>query len=569
MNAAELLLSGHEDSLVALECAGERVTRGELRARVARRAGVLQRQGLREGEAVAIRLADGIGWVEAWLAAIWAGGVAAGVNPRLPATEWQATLEQAQFKLVLDELAEPGVAQPPNAAGAPVPAAPRADDAPAFWVYSSGTSGTPKAVVHAQRAVTEIARVSGARLGLGRGDRLFAPSRLFFTYPLVNGLLAGLRLGATLLIDPAWPSAAGVAAFVHAHRPSALFAVPAMLRALLQEGLAEGLRGCGLRLAVSAGEALPSRLRSAWTTTTGVPLWDGWGTSETLVLALTAGPHDTALRASPGIALRALDEAAAARGEPTRLELRCATLAIGYHGRAAAEALHDGVFAPADLFVREGEGPAAGWRFAGREDSLVKLRGRWVDLVALEDQLATGVQGLREAALACTADADGLAQLRLFFSADDEAGARAELAARAAALPPHRRPACLIALPALPRTATGKLLRRALAGAPEEDERRDQREGERGGEVEGERLWHEDDGLHIDVRRLWPPQPMTLILRHVRQAPPGAVLIAHLDRDPLLLYPELLVLGWWADPLPSAPGEVRLRLARVGAAAAS
>jgi hypothetical protein len=77
------------------------------------------------------------------------------------------------------------------------------------------------------------------------------------------------------------------------------------------------------------------------------------------------------------------------------------------------------------------------------------------------------------------------------------------------------------------------------------------------------RVWNEADGLHIDVRGLAPPQPLVQILQLVRQAPPDAVLIVHLHRDPLLLYPELLAFGWWADPLPAEPGEVRLRLARV------
>lgn len=75
------------------------------------------------------------------------------------------------------------------------------------------------------------------------------------------------------------------------------------------------------------------------------------------------------------------------------------------------------------------------------------------------------------------------------------------------------------------------------------------------------RTWSADDGLHVDVRGLQPPQPLVLILQLVREVGPAGVLIVHHDRDPLLLYPELVQIGWWAERVPGDPGEVRLRLA--------
>ena len=81
--------------------------------------------------------------------------------------------------------------------GAPVAAQPMDDDAPAFWCHSSGTSGKPKAVVHAHRFARQIEQVSREALGIVAGDRLFASSKLFFSYPQTNSLFAGLKLGAT------------------------------------------------------------------------------------------------------------------------------------------------------------------------------------------------------------------------------------------------------------------------------------------------------------------------------------------------------------------------------------
>ena len=80
-------------------------------------------------------------------------------------------------------------------------------EAPAFWCHSSGTSGQPKAVVHAHRFARQVDQVSREGLGIRAGDRVFASSKLFFAYPQTNALFAGLKLGATVILDPQWPTA--------------------------------------------------------------------------------------------------------------------------------------------------------------------------------------------------------------------------------------------------------------------------------------------------------------------------------------------------------------------------
>ena len=75
------------------------------------------------------------------------------------------------------------------------------------------------------------------------------------------------------------------------------------------------------------------------------------------------------------------------------------------------------------------------------------------------------------------------------------------------------------------------------------------------------KVWTEDGGVHIDVRGLPPPEPLLQILQLVRDSDDGAAIIVHHDRDPVMLYPELLQVGWWAERIPGDPGEFRLRLA--------
>ena len=73
--------------------------------------------------------------------------------------------------------------------------------------------------------------------------------------------------------------------------------------------------------------------------------------------------------------------------------------------------------------------------------------------------------------------------------------------------------------------------------------------------------WRDTQGEHIDVRGLPPPQPLVQILQLVSGSRDGAAIFVHHDRDPAMLYPELLLLGWWAERVPGDPGEFRLRLA--------
>lgn len=471
MNAAQMLLAGHDDARVALVCGGEEMTRGELRDAVARAGTKWRARGVRRGDRVAIRLPDGIDWVVAYLGVIWAGGVAVGVNPRVPASEWLKILDAAGFLFVLAESADttPAPWRPQVVAladwqhelaqaAARDPHPMRADD-PAFWVHSSGTSGHPKAVVHTHRVAIEVERVGRERLGLTADDRIYASSKLFFSYPLANALFTGLKLGATVILDPQWPTAKEVAATAAARNATVLFSVPSLYRNIVKEGLAEALAQCGVRMFVSAGEALPPMLRDEWKRRTGRTIVNGFGASETMVLVLVDTDDGGWLQVSPGWDIRRLDETAG----PGRILVRGSTVARGYWNRPDAQAEHfrDGGFSPSDLFQRRDDG---GFAFAGREDSLVKVHGRWVDLVDLEQKFASECAGVVEAAAVAVPDADGVEAVALFFVAQPGAPASGmqSLLESAARLPPHQRPRWLHRIESLPRTPTGKLVRRSL-----------------------------------------------------------------------------------------------------------
>jgi acyl-coenzyme A synthetase/AMP-(fatty) acid ligase len=467
MNAAEVLLANRDAARIALVCGQEHVTFGGLRNAVARAASVWRGLGVAPGERIAIKLADGIDWVIAYLGAIWAGAVAVAVNPRIPADEWQRIVAEAGFRLVLADALEDGVpalalatwSRALNLAAA-VPPHLLQPEAPAFWSHSSGTSGAPKAVVHAQRCMLHAERVARDVLGITCDDRLYASSKLFFVYPLANSLFSGLKLGATVILDSAWPSAAQAMQTIAAHRPTVFFSVPSLYRSLLLEGHAAQLATSGIRVAVSAGEALPHALRAQWRSMTTIPLVNGYGASETLCLALVDTGTGSGLLPSPGVEVKSLGDS---RDTPARVLIRIPTLALGYFNRPAAQAdtFRAGGFCPADLFQHE---PDSGWRFVGREDSLVKVRGRWVDLVELEEQLMGACPGIAEAAAVAVTDEQGVTEIALAYTSKPDAtlDVGAVLAALIEALPSHRRPRWVHEVVQLPRTPTGKLLRRKV-----------------------------------------------------------------------------------------------------------
>jgi acyl-coenzyme A synthetase/AMP-(fatty) acid ligase len=472
INAAEVLLGRHDPQHLALVCGDRQLTRGALRDWAARCGAVWAARGLRPGDRVAVKLPDGFDWVAAFLGSLWGGIVAVAVNPRIPAPEWHYILDEAGFSVILAESADDTPA-PWRARvlqvdawrnecerHAPIAARPMDPQAPAFWCHSSGTSGQPKAVVHAHRFAQRVDQVSREGLGIRPGDRVFASSKLFFAYPQTNALFAGLRLGAAVILDPQWPTAASVAATVAALRPSVLFSVPALYRNLLHEGdLAQQIASHGLRFCVSAGEALPLLLREHWLAQTGLPIVDGYGASETLVLVMLARDGVQGFMPSPGVDIQPLDEVPP--GVPTRLLIRAPTLALGYLDRpqAQAETFRNGAFCPADLWQRNAAG---GWQFAGREDSLVKIRGRWVNLTELAERLASSAEGVVEGAAVCVPDSDGVDSVAYFYVSGDATRASEALQAHAQTLPHYQRPRWWHAIDSLPRGPTGKLLRRKL-----------------------------------------------------------------------------------------------------------
>ncbi len=480
MNAAEFLLgeaalARHADR-TALVCGERSLTYGALAAEVARASNALRSLDVAPGDRILLLLRDSPEFAGAWLGAVHAGAVAIGLNTNLMEADYRSMVEDSAARLVIaDDALAPALgtlagelSQSRRLVSARVwadrlaQAAPQAhphparDEDSAFWLFSSGTTGRPKAIVHTHRGVRPSGQAQRDVFGLEAGDRIFTTSKLFFAYSLENGLLGPLALGATAILHPDWADVQAVREILERHRPTAIFSVPTFYRHLL--GLtADQLPPFGkVRLYVAAGERLPAALLAAWRAATGREIQSLYGMSETYCAAIVAGKPLSGVETR----LLAANGEEVAPGKTGVLWIRHPALSPGYANRpeATREQFRDGWFCTRDLFVRDAEG---NFSHQGRSDELVKVAGQWVQPGELEEAVSA-LEAIAEAACVAAPDADGFERLALFVAArgaDAEAAVAAAERACAEKLPRHKRPKWVLPVAALPRTATGKVQR--------------------------------------------------------------------------------------------------------------
>ena len=451
--------------------------------------------GVAPNDRVMIMLRDSPDFVFCYLGAIKIGAVAVAINLRASPRDLLFYLRDAQAKVFIVEGAfaqsyrqvERELDTPPHlvviddvtppcdswstllARQSPkLDAVDRAPDDMAFWIYTSGTSGTAKAAVHVQRDVLNAADHVGGTLGVRAGERLFATSKLFFAYALGNALFGGFRLGATVVLLDEWPTPEVVAQAVERHRPAVVFAVPTIYRNLLEAGVATGEGFRSVRHFVSAGERLPERLWQRWRQATGREIVDGMGTSETIYMLLSN--HPGAIRpGSSGKPAAGVDAKLADAhgrplppGEPGILWARIASRAAMYWNQPekSQAAFRGEWFCTGDMYRVDVDGY---WFHEGRHDDLLKISGQWVSPTEIEELLLTELP-LREAVVVGTADPDGLTRLTLFAVGPEGGFEPSVLEQRITALLTERLsvykcPKWIRFVDAIPRTATGKAQR--------------------------------------------------------------------------------------------------------------
>ena len=498
-NAADWLVDRHvrdgRGDRVAVRCQGESHTYADVQRSVRRVQHALHDLGVGAGDRVVLLMNDTPELVAWFVGCLRSGVIAVPVSTMLLAADIAAIAADADATaLVVSEQYAAHCPTVAAAAGRPratvvideggtrldgarawsefsadgeIAAAPTTEDSPAFWLYSSGTTGTPKGVMHVHRNLQATYETYAEQvLAIGPDDRCLSVAKLFFAFGLGNSLTFPFGAGATAILEPGRPTPSGMAALVDAERPTLFFASPGFTAALLDAGLDPDVFGT-VRATVTAGEALPADLQRRFSQRFGHPVVDGIGSTEVLHIfisnRLEAQRPGTSGWVVPGYEAVLLDE----QGEevieadtPGYLHVRGPSTATGYWQRPDASALafrSDGWVRTGDVYTRSADGC---WTFLGRNNDMIKAGGIWVSPAEVEAALVAHPDVL-EAAVVGARSAEGLEQTVSFVvaRAGHEIDPEALIAHCRQHMAAYKRPARVIPIDELPKTATGKIQR--------------------------------------------------------------------------------------------------------------
>jgi len=336
------------------------------------------------------------------------------------------------------------------------------EDAWALWLYTSGTTGSPKGAMHRHANIRHVCRTYGDQvLGIRPQDVCLSVAKLFFAYGLGNSLFP-LSVCATTVLEPRTPTAGVIAARVMADKPTIFGAVPTFFSHLMASDLPDDAFA-SVRLATSAGEPLPAPLQRRFTERFGVDIIDGIGCTEALNTFLSNSPGDihpgTTGRAVPGYELQLRDSTGelVPQGQPGTLHVRGESIALGYWRRTAAsrqvfvgEWLNTG-----DTYLLNDDGY---YTCLGRSNDLIKAGGIWVTPSEVESRLLEHPLVI-EAAVVGLLDADGLVKPVACVVAHSPATQEELIHWCRQELAHFKCPRAVFFVDELPKTATGKLQR--------------------------------------------------------------------------------------------------------------
>ena len=481
-NAAEWCLSadvpGSTEAFLAVDPDDGLIARwtfDDLRKEVLSAAGALRAAGVEPGDRVVLLLGDVPAFPIAYFGAIAAGAVATPLSSQLSPDEIARIIESVEPRVVLggQEATLPAEALQD---GEIVDFVPRAADDPALLVFTSGSSGRPKGVLHAHRAFWARQSMHNGWHGIAAGDRVIHAGAFNWTFTLGVGLADTWSVGATAILnagrrDPeVWPE------LCKTYCPTVFAAAPAVYRRLLKYGRDLEAGFASLRHAVTAGEALSPVIADGWTRATGKPLLEALGMSE--VSTYISTPPDRAPQPGvagwpqPGrkVAVLGDDGQPVPMGAPGVLAVHRADpgLMLGYW---KDQDLTDAAFAgdwflTGDRVAMAGDGAIT---YLGRADDQMNAQGYRVDPGEVEAALSA-CPGVSECAVRALDIREGLSVIAAWVIAEPGMSLTSDalLSDLETSLAAYKRPRAFFGVRELPRTANGKLRRRALEARDED-----------------------------------------------------------------------------------------------------
>jgi 2-aminobenzoate-CoA ligase len=451
---------------------------------------------VRPGNRVLIRSGNNPAFVAVWLAATKAGAVVVNTMPMLRAGELTKIVDKAEVGLALtdsriaDELVACAKASrflkqvvpfdgthnhdaelDRVALDKPVrfDAVPTGREDVALLGFTSGTTGEPKATMHFHRDLLIIADGYAREvLGVSPDDVFVGSPPLAFTFGLGGLAIFPLRFGATAtLLENASP--ANMINIIETYKATICFTAPTAYRAMIA-AMEAGADLSSLRLAVSAGETLPSPVFRDWVDKTGIPILDGIGTTELLHIFITnrvGDSHPGCTGATVGgYEARIVDDEMreVPRGTVGRLAVRgptgCRYLA---DGRQRAY-VRDGWNLTGDAFSQDEHG-----RFPARTDDMILSAGYNIAGPEVEAALLAH-EDVGECAVVGQPDEQRGQIVTAFVVlrpgvAPDEATVKRLQDHVKASIAPYKYPRAVTFVDQLPKTATGKIQRFRMRGS--------------------------------------------------------------------------------------------------------
>jgi benzoate-CoA ligase family protein len=498
---SQLNLASHFVDSRIQEGAGRRIaireskatrTYREVAAGSTRLAHVFDAHDIRPEERVIIALPDGAAFVETLFAILRCGAVVVMVNPDSPVDlityfcEYtRATaivLDRAHhdsFEAATRDLGRrprlllidgPELVRQIDQAPGHYDTFPSHIDDPAIWLFSGGTTGRPKAVVQSNRSFVNTTECYGKGiLGLTSDDITLSVPKLFFGYALGSNVLFPFAVGASCVLFAERSTPDTLFDLIARHRPTVLINVPTMVQQMVSHADAASQDVSSLRLATSAGEALPPELYERWKAVFGVELLDGLGTAEMWHIFISNRPGDvvpgTLGRVVDGFVVKLCDAEGreVPDGEVGALWVKGDSRAIAYWQRMhdTMHAFRGEWYVSGDMLRKNADGTFV---YCGRADDMLKVSGKWLAPGELENCLLQHPL-VREVAVVGVKNADGLVKPCAFVVTDSpSADVAAALQSFAKSrLEPYKYPREVVFVQSLPRTHLGKVDRHALS----------------------------------------------------------------------------------------------------------
>ena len=477
-----------------------RTTYAELAALTNRVGNVLRELGVRPQQRLLLALSDGVEFVATWYGAQKIGAVTAEVYTYLRPKDYAYYLGYTEAEVVvadtttfaglrearaaegryLRQVLVVGVPEDElgpgelsfdalvDAASDDLDPAPTTRDDIAIWKFTTGSTGAPKACVHpTHSALLSFDWYARSVLDVRDDDLVLPVPKLFFGYARDLAALYPFGVGGAGILFPDRSTPERIFELIARHRPTILVNVPTMMSAMVTHPDAgEQDLGC-LRLCTSAGEALPAELHRAWDRTFGVEVVDGIGSSEAYHIYISNRPGQgrvgTVGQVVPGYTARVVDEAGTTvpDGEVGILEVTGETVALEYWRapEKSAATFRGDTVRTGDLFVRDADGYFA---YRGRTDDLLKVGGVWVAPSEVEHCLVGHPDVVECAVVGHEHDALVRPRAYVVLRARADVSAESLIEYARSHLSPHKRPRDVVFVDELPRTANGKLDRKAL-----------------------------------------------------------------------------------------------------------